>query len=123
MTQAPGKSIMEYSSIMSEMIVGFSSGVVEFAPRKPPPLVPRCLMISSAAMGPMAMVWKVPSSVFTTMLASKFWGTPCHTSSRPPTMENGSSRRVVMRVRSAKKLPTSSLVLPVSPRMNAMQAA
>jgi len=40
-----------------------------------------------------------------------------------PTMENGSSRRVVMRVRSAKKLPTSSLVLPVSPRMNAMQAA
>ena len=42
---------MEYSSIMSEMIVGFSSGVVELAPRKPPPLVPRCLMISSGGDG------------------------------------------------------------------------
>ncbi len=29
---------------MSEMMVGFSSGVVELAPRKPPPLVPSCLM-------------------------------------------------------------------------------
>ncbi len=46
---------MEYSSIRFESIVGFSSGVDEFAPRKPPPFVPRCLMISSAAMGPMAM--------------------------------------------------------------------
>ena len=123
MTQAPGKSIMEYSSIRSEIMVGFSNGVEELAPRKPPPLVPKCLMISRAAMGPMAMVWKVPSRVFNTTLESKFWGTPCHTSNRPPTMENGSNRRVVMRVRSAKKLPTSSLVLPVSPRINAMQAA
>ena len=55
MTHAPGRSIMEYSSIRFESIVGFSSGVDEFAPRKPPPFVPRCLMISSAAMGPMAM--------------------------------------------------------------------
>ena len=46
---------MEYSSIRFESIVGFSSGVDEFAPRKPPPFVLRCLMISSAAMGPMAM--------------------------------------------------------------------
>ena len=122
-TQAPGRIIMLSSSVMSEMMVGFSSGVVELAPRKPPPLVPRCLMETKEAMGPMAMVWKVPSRVFNTTLESKFWGTPCHTSNRPPTMENGSSRRVVMRVRSAKKLPTSSLVLPVSPRINAMQAA
>ena len=55
MTQAPGSSIMEYSSIRFESIVGFSRGVAEFAPRKPPPLVPRCLMISKAAMGPMAI--------------------------------------------------------------------
>ena len=31
------------------MIVGFSKGVVEFAPKNPPPFVPRCLMDSSAA--------------------------------------------------------------------------
>ena len=56
-------------------------------------------------------------------MPSKFCGTPCHTSSRPPTMENGSRIRVVMRTRSAKKLPTSFFVLPARPRMNATQAA
>lgn len=38
-------------------------------------------------------------------------------------MENGSRIRVVMRTRSAKKLPTSFFVLPARPRMNATQAA
>ena len=37
-TQAPGRSIMEYSSIKLEMMVGFSIGVAEFAPKNPPPL-------------------------------------------------------------------------------------
>ena len=35
----------------------------------------------------------------------------------------GSRIRVVMRTRSAKKLPTSFFVLPARPRMNATQAA
>ena len=100
MTQAPGKSIMEYSSIMSEMIVGFSSGVVEFAPRKPPPLVPRCLMETKEAMGPMAMSCWVPSMVVTVWLAMKFWGAPCHTRISVTIMEKGIRMRVVMRTRS-----------------------
>jgi len=37
------------------MTVGFSKGVVEFAPLKPPPLVPICLMDSREATGPIAI--------------------------------------------------------------------
>ena len=122
-TQAPGRIIIEYNSIRLERMVGFSSGVDELAPKKPPPLVPRCLMISSAAMGPCAMICLVPSMVVTTVLAMKFCGTPCHTSSRPPTIEKGIMIRVVIRTRSTKKLPTFSLVRPASPRIKATQAA
>ena len=35
-------------------MVGFSNGVVEFAPKNPPPFVPRCLMLSKEATGPIA---------------------------------------------------------------------
>ena len=75
-------------------------GVEEFAPRKPPPLVPKCFMISSAATGPEAITCLAPSSVSTTMFPDRFWGTPCHTSSRPPIMDSGSSTRVMIRIKS-----------------------
>ena len=75
-TQAPGRSIMEYSSIKLEMMVGFSIGVAEFAPKNPPPFVPRCLIISSAATGPIAITCFVPSMVSTTTFPEKFCGTP-----------------------------------------------
>ncbi len=99
-TQAPGRIIMLSSSVMSEMMVGFSSGVVELAPRKPPPLVPRCLMETKEAMGPMAMSCLVPSMVVTVWLAMKFWGAPCHTRISVTIMEKGIRMRVVMRTRS-----------------------
>ena len=39
-TQDPGRSIMEIISTILEITVGFSNGVDELAPKKPPPLVP-----------------------------------------------------------------------------------
>lgn len=51
-TKEPGSNIMDSISSMLVNALGFSSGVVEFAPRNPPPLVPRCLMLTSEAMGP-----------------------------------------------------------------------
>lgn len=50
-TQEPGSIIMEIVSIILEITVGFSNGVAEFAPKNPPPFVPRCLIASSAATG------------------------------------------------------------------------
>ncbi len=40
--------------------VGFSKGVAELALRKPPPLVPSCLMASMNPMGPRGIVWVTP---------------------------------------------------------------
>ena len=37
--------------------VGFSKVVAEFAFKKPPPLVPNCLMDSMKPIGPLAKVW------------------------------------------------------------------
>ena len=50
--------------------------------------------------GPVAMIWRAPSTVSTTIFPEKFWGTPCHTSSSPVRMEKGSSTRVIIRTRS-----------------------
>ena len=89
MTQAPGKIIMEYSSTRLEIIVGFSNGVDELAPKKPPPFVPTCLIASSAAIGPAAMSCHLPSSVETVKFAWKFWGVPCQIRSIPAIKERG----------------------------------
>ena len=42
--------------------VGFSNVVAELALRKPPPLVPSCLMASMKPIGPRAIVWVTPLS-------------------------------------------------------------
>ncbi len=42
---------------------GFSNGCAELALKKPPPLVPICLMASCEATGPCAIVWVAPSTV------------------------------------------------------------
>ncbi len=39
--------------------VGFSKGCAELALKKPPPLVPSCLMAICEAAGPTDMVWVV----------------------------------------------------------------
>ena len=57
--------------------VGFSNGWAALALKKPPPLVPSCLMASWLATGPMAIVCFAPSSVVTSRYGSKFWITPC----------------------------------------------
>ena len=43
--------------------VGFSNGCAAFALKKPPPLVPSCLIASCDATGPIAIVCFAPSSV------------------------------------------------------------
>ena len=60
---------------------GFSNGCAEFGPKNPPPLVPACLIATSAATGPRAMVcvanpvtW--PSRVVAPAALSKVMGTP-----------------------------------------------
>ncbi|MMZ71081.1 hypothetical protein D1872_343180 [compost metagenome] len=35
--------------------LGFSNGCAEFAPKKPPPFVPKCLIDSNEATGPIAI--------------------------------------------------------------------
>ena len=60
-----------------------------FAPKKPPPFVPTCLIASSAAIGPAAMSCHLPSSVETVKFAWKFWGVPCQIRSIPAIKERG----------------------------------
>ena len=42
--------------------VGFSNGSAPLALKKPPPLVPSCLMVSCEATGPRGMTWLTPLS-------------------------------------------------------------
>ena len=53
--QETGKIIIENNSIIFVIIVGFSKGVAELAPKNPPPFVPKCLIDSNAAIGPDAI--------------------------------------------------------------------
>ncbi len=43
--------------------VGFSNGCAEFTLKKPPPLVPSCLIATCEAAGPTARVWSVTLTV------------------------------------------------------------
>ena len=67
--EAIGSTTIE--AIASRLLqgLGFSNGWVVFGPKNPPPLVPACLIATSAATGPRAIVWvsnfvAAPSSVF-----------------------------------------------------------
>jgi hypothetical protein len=70
--------------------VGFSSGWAELTPKKPPPLVPSCLIATWEAAGPRAMVWVPPSRVVTVAAPSKVWTTPSATSTMASTSDSGS---------------------------------
>ena len=74
---AAGITMIKNISRMSLKGVGFSFGEIEFAPTKPPPLVPSSLIASSEAIGPPVIVWVTPSSPLTSRYAAKFCGTPC----------------------------------------------
>ena len=55
-THAMGTRMIEIIDSAFVQRFGFSNGCVLFGPKKPPPLVPSCLMATNAATGPRAMV-------------------------------------------------------------------
>ncbi len=79
--------------------VGFSSGWAELTLKKPPPLVPSCLMATCEAAGPTAIVCVVMvvesarkgSSSVTSRDAAMVCTTPCDTSSSDSTTASGSN--------------------------------
>ena len=103
--------------------VGFSRGWAELTPKKPPPLVPSCLIATWEAAGPSAIVWVPPSRVVTVAAPSKVWTTPSATRIMATTSESGSRMYSVERVRSAQKLPTPGLCRRVRPRISATRTA
>ena len=67
---AAAMSRIESISRKFESDVGFSSGWAELALKKPPPLVPSCLMAICEAAGPSGIDCSLTSRVFTTGLPS-----------------------------------------------------
>ena len=103
--------------------VGFESGWAELALSVPPPLVPSSLIASWLANGPPGIAWVAPVEVRASVNPSKLWIAPRETSTSATTIDNGSSRRVTARVRSAQKLPIVSLRRRVMPRTSAIATA
>jgi hypothetical protein len=109
--------------------------------KKPPPLVPSCLIATCEAAGPCGSAWAVTVSFFSGSLSfagivtstdcssgtstalPKFCTTPCDTSASASTNESGSSTYSVERVRSTQKLPIPPDCLRTKPRMNATTTA
>ncbi len=85
--------------------VGFSNGWVEFGPKKPPPLVPACLIATSAATGPRAIVCvsnlvTAPSRVFAVAAGSRVIGTPVPIRRTAITTATGTRTKTRPRIRS-----------------------
>ena len=83
--RAAGISRMKSTSTKFENAVGFSNGNALLTLKKPPPLVPSCLMAICEAAGPWASVCPA-----TSIEPSRFWITPCETRISAPTKESGS---------------------------------
>ena len=64
-TSPAGIMRMNSSSTKPENAVGFSNGKAELTLKKPPPLVPSCLIAIWEAAGPIARVWLSPVTVLT----------------------------------------------------------
>ena len=103
--------------------VGFSNGCAELALKKPPPLVPSCLIASWLATGPIAITCLAPSRVVTSRYFAKFWMAPCCTRMSATTSESGSSTYSVPRTRSTQKLPILPALLRAMPRTSATAQA
>jgi hypothetical protein len=73
--------------------VGFSNGCAAFMLKKPPPLVPMCLIDSRLATGPVMICWRAPSSVVAHASDASVCGMPCHTYTSAIAKLSGSSRR------------------------------
>ena len=103
--------------------VGFSYGWAEFALKKPPPLVPSCLIASWLATGPPGRVWVPPAMVMmigrvrssgSRRRAAAGWRRPA---------DRGNSTRSVIRTRSTQKLPRSPVRRAANPRSRAAATA
>jgi hypothetical protein len=90
---------------------------------EPPPLVPSILIATWLATGPVAMVWRAPSSVVASIEPARVCGTPRATRTSARTAAIGSSTKRVMRVRSTQKLPTLFADARAKPRITATATA
>ncbi len=90
---------MDVTSKKLESGVGFSKGCAEFTLKKPPPLVPSCLIAICDAAGPSARICCAPSAAAAPVRSSSVavaepsnvCTTPCDTSTSARTSESGSS--------------------------------
>ena len=97
---AMGMMVIDQVSTKFESGVGFSNGCAEFGPKYPPPLVPSCLIDTTPAVTPRAMVCSAPSSVVALAAPSNVIGVPCHIRMIDTTIASGRNSRTVARVRS-----------------------
>ncbi len=104
--------------------VGFSNGCAEFALKKPPPLVPSCLIASWEATGPCAMICLAPSTVVTVGVRIQVLDHALRYSrADSATIEIGSSTYTVARVTSTQKLPMVRFSWRAKPRIRAIATA
>src|SRR5262245_61881903 len=82
--------------------VGFSKGCALLALKKPPPLVPNCLIASCDATGPWAIVCFAPSNVCATSYALRFCTAPCERYTSAPTRAIGNKIQSEQRTRSTQ---------------------
>ena len=87
---AAGISRMKSSSTKFENWVGFSNGKELLTLKKPPPLVPSCLIEICEAAGPSASDCSPPVTVSKSIDPESVWITPCETRTRAPMNERGS---------------------------------
>ena len=149
---APGIRKIATISMKFESGVGFSNGWAEFVLKKPPPLVPRCLMATWDAAGPTASVCSVTVTFSVTGLpwasltgapeGSSFgWSTttgwtsatflygasvcttPCDTRASATISDRGSRMYSVPRTVSTQKLPIVEVVRRAIPRIRATSTA
>ncbi len=114
------------------MPFGLLNGCAELALKKPPPLVPSCLIASCEASGPPGIACSViavagsaaSSGVWSTVTATtpspRFWMTPWEISTTANTRLSGSRMRRTVRTRSTQKLPSRREPVRVMPRISAI---
>ena len=87
---AAGIRTISSISTKLESCVAFSNGIDELTLKKPPPLVPSCLIATCEATGPSARVWLAPSRVVTLTAWPSVCRTPWETRIRVTTKASGS---------------------------------
>ncbi len=148
-TAPPGISRIASTSRKFDSGVGFSNGCAELTLKKPPPLVPSCLIAICEAAGPTAItcsfcvafsVTGLPFSSLSGWPAASSFGlsystdstsgtvgyaenvctTPCDTSTSAKMNDSGSRMYSVVRVISTQKLPIVCAVWRAKPRISAI---